>query len=158
MFDFIKDFLSGNTNHSSQDYAMSGLETEKKLQIATCALFLEVANSDENFTETERKKIFKIMKELFYLSDEFIKELIEISQEQMRKSVSLYEFTDVINRHYSKEDKYNIVKNLWRLIYVDNELHKFEEHFVRMISNNLHLAHNDFIAAKMEAKEEIKSN
>jgi uncharacterized tellurite resistance protein B-like protein len=48
-----------------------------------------------------------------------------------------------------------VLKNLWRLILIDGRLDKHEEHFVRIISNNLHLEHNDLIAAKIEVKKEM---
>ena len=46
-------------------------------------------------------------------------------------------------------------RNLWRLILVDEKINKYEEHFVRTITNNFHLEHQDMIAAKLEVKEEL---
>ena len=153
MLQFFKDMFSVESTESNS--VSKSIEKEKKLQIATWALFLEVANSDDEFSKVEKKEIFKIMKELFDLDDECISELIHLSNEQIDKSVSLYEFTDVINQNFDSEQKYEIVKNLWRLIYSDEVLSPYEESFIKKITGNFHLTHYDLINAKLEVKKEL---
>jgi len=152
MLKFFKDiFLPENDENTKGNYQSE----EKKIQIATCALFLEVANSDDELSKVEKKEIFKIMKELFDLEDECVSELINLSNEQIENSVSLYEFTDVINQSFDENHKYEIIKNLWRLIYSDEELSPYEESFIKKITGNFHLTHYDLINAKLEVKEEL---
>lgn len=159
MLQFFRELLSTNTNqdnndqHYSSDYVSES--SERKLQLATCALFLEVAHADDNFDPAEQDVIISIMIKMFVLNEAEVNELMKQSNEIIRESVSLYEFTDVINAHFNKEEKYEIIKNLWRLILADEKIHKYEEHFVRTISNNFHLEHKDMIAAKLEVKEEL---
>ena len=149
MFDFFKEIMSGS-------YDKRTAESENKLvQIATCALFLEMAKADDNFAQEEKEQIIDIMKESFGLGEEEVEEIIRISEDRVNKSVSLFEFTEILNKHLDNEQKYDIVKNLWRLIYADNELSKYEEHLIRLITNNFNLAHKDMIAAKMEVKAEL---
>ncbi len=131
------------------------VDAQKRLEIATCALFIEMANADEKFLKVEKEKVIQIMKELFNLEDEYVEELIELSQRQVEESLSVFEFTSEVNANSTDEDKYEIVKNLWRLILVDDELHPFEDYLMRKISNNLNISHKDMIAAKMEAKGEM---
>jgi len=157
MLKFFRDLL-GDTQENRDEFYLpdsNAESSEKKLQLATCALFLEVAQADDNFDQDERKKIISVMEEMFDLSEEETKELIKQSDEIVKMSVSLYEFTDVINHHFDKSEKYEIVKNLWRLILVDEKINKYEEHFVRTINHNFHLEHQDMIAAKMEVKNEM---
>lgn len=157
MLKFFRDLLGDSTKNNPQHYSSDSVpeSSEKKLQLATCALFLEVAHADESFQPEEREKIISVMKDMFELNEDEVDELIKQSDEIVKKSVSLYEFTDVINNHFSKEEKFEIVKNLWRLILVDEKINKYEEHFVRTITNNFHLEHQDMIAAKLEVKEEL---
>lgn len=162
MLKFFKDLLSekpdseNNDSNYSSDTTSSDDNSERKLQLATCALFLEVAQADEHFKRDEREKIMKVMKEMFVLSSEEINELIKQSDEYIQQSVSLYEFTDVINNHFNKDERYEIIKNVWRLILTDEKIHKYEEHFVRTITANFKLEHRDMITAKMEVKEELE--
>jgi len=154
MLGFIKNLISNN--YINED-VINNFDREKQLQIATCALMIEVATSDDDFSKVEKSFISKTMKQEFQLDDNLVTELIELSTQRIDKSVSLYEFTDVINKTYSREEKFIILKNLWRLVFADEKLDKYEEYFIRIISNNLHLDHSDMIAAKMDVKKE-KSN
>lgn len=155
MLGFLKDLFADEANFESNNKIEQNIADEKKVEIATCALFLEIANSDDEFSEDEKKSVLSIMKKIFNLSDEYVTELIRLSEEQIKQSVSLYEFTEIINSRFSEDQKYEVVKNLWRLIFVDNKLHAHEEYFIRKISNNLHLAHKDLMAAKIEVKKEL---
>ncbi len=155
MLTFFKDLFSGPKSEGDSPEPEKKEDPSKKIQIATCALFLEVANSDDNFTKEEKEEIFIIMKDTFALDKTEVEELIKLSEEQVKKSVSLYEFTDVINNGFSREDKFQVLKNLWRLIFIDEELHHYEDYFIRKISSNLKLSHQDMIAAKLSVKTEM---
>ncbi|MEN8194647.1 MAG: TerB family tellurite resistance protein, partial [Bacteroidota bacterium] len=151
MIDYIKNLILGKENSEGQSMIV---EDEKRLQIATCALFLELAHSDDEFTVEEEEFIKSTMKEKFNLDDETVAELIDLSIQQTKHSVSLYEFTEIINEHFNNHSKYEILKNLWRLVFADGKLDAYEEHFMRKISGNLKMEHSDMIASKMEVKAE----
>lgn len=148
MLDFFKNALLSTCENNK-----SGSDSEK-IKLATCALFLEIANSDDEIAEVELKTIYSIMKDTFDLTDEEVNHLIKLSEEQIQKSVSLFEFTQTINEHFSMDEKYEIVKNLWRIILADNKLDPYEEHLIKIISGNFQFYHKDLIAAKLEVKGE----
>ncbi len=152
MLGFIKNLISNVDDANSS--VSKKYNSETQLQIATCALFLEIANSDDDFSIEEKVFIEKTMRDEFNLADELVDELLQLATQQTEDSVSLYEFTDVINKSYGREAKLVIIKNLWRLVFADGKLDKYEEYFMRTISKNLHLEHSDMIATKIEAKEE----
>ncbi|MBU0472587.1 MAG: TerB family tellurite resistance protein [Bacteroidetes bacterium] len=150
MLDFFKNIIT--TENFAENY-----DSQKQLQLATCALFIEVANADDDFSKVENEFIKKIIKEKFGLEDGLVNELLEESRLKTEKSISLYEFTKTINQFFNKKEKIEIVKNLWKLVFSDGVMDKYEEHFMRTISNNLHLPHSEMIATKLEAKEEAKN-
>lgn len=150
MLEYFKELLTGGLKGRPEE------DKKNRVQIATCALLIEIASADDNFTEVERAKIIEIMKNTFSLSSEYVKELIEIAQRQIKSSVSLYEFTDIINLNFTREEKLDILLNLWRLIFVDDIMDKYEEFVVRRIASNLKLEHQDLIAAKLLARDERK--
>ncbi|MBS4033243.1 MAG: TerB family tellurite resistance protein [Ignavibacterium sp.] len=131
---------------------------KRKLEIATCALFVELAKADGEFTEDERNKIIKVMKQTFNLEDECVNDLIELSEQKIKESISLYEFTSIINDKYSNEEKFELIKNLWKLIYIDKTLNMYEDHLVKKIGTMLNLDHKKIIEAKLIVKEEIGLN
>jgi uncharacterized tellurite resistance protein B-like protein len=160
MINFLKDIL----NHKCEDAETPAINEDKiaitKLQIATCALFLEIAHADDEFLDIEKDKIISVMKKLFDLSNESVENLLELSEEKRTRSISLYEYTDIINNSFTQAEKYQVLKNLWQLILIDEKLDAYEAHFIRKISGNLKMNHSDMISAKMEVKAELeeKSN
>ncbi len=148
MIRYLKEIfkLPGETTES--------LGVDKKVQIATCALLIEMANADDNFTEEERKKIISAMQKTFDLSREYVDELIELSEERVKKSIDIYGFATTINENFSKDEKFELLKNLWRLIYTDETLDMNEDHLIKKIGNTLNMEHSDVIGAKLLVKEE----
>lgn len=149
MFDFIIDSFKKCKNNPDENLK------NHTIQIAACALFLEIANADENFSIDEEDKILAIMKNNFSLTEEELNLLISKSKEEIKKSVSLYEFTEVINKHFDQNEKFNLIKNLWHIAFIDGNIDQYEEHYIKKICNNLHLSHKDRIAAKLEVKSEL---
>ena len=107
MIDLVKKFF-GKTIGSGQGDQVEA--TSHDIRIATCALLLEMANIDGEFNESERKSILAILKEVYQLSDEYAEELIKISKEELQGSVDLWQFTNLINRNYSIEEKNELSK------------------------------------------------
>ena len=150
---FLELFTKEDEPNLSQDENKS-----HKLQMAACALLLEIANADDNFSSDEKLRIVKIMQSKFQLDEDEVVSLIEQSNEEIENSVSIYEFTNIINKNLNHDEKFLIVKSLWELAYVDGELDKYEDYYIKKISNNLHLHHKERVAAKMEVKEELNRN
>ena len=156
MFDQIRKIFSDDTSSQSIAGKKEDNSERKKLQIATCAIFLEMAKSDDNCTEEERKEIVSIMQRTFGLEKEFVDELIDLTKKRLDESVSIYEFTEIINNNFLPDEKFELMKNLWRLIYTDQKLDKYEDQLVKKLGTMLHLEHRDVIAAKLMVKEEKK--
>jgi len=156
MFDQIRKIFSNDTSSQSIAGKKEDNSERKKLQIATCAIFLEMAKSDDNCTEEERKEIVSIMQRTFGLEKEFVDELIDLTKKRLDESVSIYEFTGIINNNFLPDEKFELMKNLWTLIYTDQKLDKYEDQLVKKLGTMLHLEHRDVIAAKLMVKEEKK--
>lgn len=149
MLNYLKDLFISKTDEEEEEKKTHSLE------IAACALLMEIANADENFSEEERIKIIDLMKTKFNLSEEEALNIISISEEEIEKSVSIYEFTNILNNQLNSDEKYSILKHLWRIAYADGNLDAYEDHYIKKISNNLHIYNQERIAAKLEVKEEL---
>ena len=156
MFEQIRKIFSNDSSFQTKVEKAEDNSEKKKLQIAACAIFLEMAKSDDNCTEEERKEIVSIMQRTFSLEKEFVDELIDLAKARLVQSISIYEFTDIINNNLSPDEKFELMKNLWRLIYTDQKLDKYEDQLVKKLGKMLHLEHKDVIAAKLMVKEEKK--
>jgi uncharacterized tellurite resistance protein B-like protein len=153
MIKLIKKILAGSKNDENLSSSSSN---KKKLEIAACTLLVEIGKADSNFTKEERKKIISIMKETFDLAEDHIQELIELSEKRLKVDDSIYEFTTIINENFSNEEKFELLKNLWRLIYTDDDLNKYEEHLVKKIGTLLNIEYTNIISAKLIIKEELR--
>ena len=153
MFDHLRKIFGAETTSQASNRLKEDRSETKKLQIATCAIFLEMAKSDDNCTDEERKEIISIMQRTFDLEKEYTDELIEMAKSRLVQSISIYEFTGIINTKFTPEEKFELMKNLWRLIYTDQKLDKYEDQLVKKLGKMIHLEHRDVIAAKLMVKE-----
>ncbi len=156
MIDYLKKIILQNddTKLAAEMHTNSEEGHTKKVQIATAALFVEMAKADGHFSEEERKKIILGMQKLFNLGKEAVHDLIELSEEQLRESVSIYEFTSIINDNFSREDKIELIQNLWKIVYSDDNLDKYEDRLMKLFRGMLQLDHKDVIEAKLLIKKQ----
>ena len=150
MFEYFKKIVANDTIDPKEKRT-----GDKKLQVATCALFFEMAKADDVFTDEEKSIIRNIMKDKFYLNDDEIDELFLQAEESIKKSVSIYEFATLIDKGFSREEKFELMKNLWRIIYTDDVLDKYEDNLIKRIGDILKLEHKDVIDAKLIIKQEL---
>lgn len=156
MFDYLRKIISNeNVEPLKENNSNKIAIYEKQLQIATAAIFIEMAKADGEFSDDERDLIISSLKKRFILNEEETSELIELSKSELKDSVSLYEFSGVINEQFSFEDKYELLKNLWRLIYTDKKLDKYEDHLIKLIGGMLQMEHKQIINAKLLVRKEL---
>lgn len=146
MFKLLKRFIDGNDKH---DCSANGKRAQGIL-IATCALFLEMAQIDGEFNSVEKDTILGILKSEYQLSDQCAASILETAEAELEESIDLWRFTNRINRDYSTEEKIQIVETLWKIIYVDGKSDRHEDYLIHKVANLLHLSHEQLIGAKLK--------
>ena len=119
------------------------------LSIATCALFLELARIDENFSPQEVDMILGLIKERYRLSEESAQALMEEADAERDASVDLWQFADLINKNFSVAEKIEVVETLWQIVFADDNMDKYERYLMFKIGNLLRLDHDQLIQAKL---------
>ncbi len=127
------------------------------VRTAACALFLEMARADGQFSDEEQDRIVAILKDDYHLTDEEALGLIQATDRELEQSIDLWHFTNRINQSYSAEEKTRLIHMLWKIVYVDGTMDKHERYLVHKLSNLLRLSHEELIDAKMRVIEEGKS-
>ena len=135
----------------------SAQEKVEKLEVATSVILLEAATADSHFSVEEQQKIIEILKSRFQMNEESVKELIEKSEHEREESTDLWYFTNILNENLSTEEKYNLMEQVWEVIYSDGTLDKFENYVARKLLNMLNLDHSKFIELKIKVKGELES-
>jgi len=131
---------------------MSEEDRGRKLEIATCVVLLEAATADSELSEEELENIISILKARFEMTDSSVNELIETSKREREKSPDLWHFSKVINENLSTDEKYELMEMIWRVIYTDGKLDKFENYIAHKLLTLLRLDHSKFIELKLKVK------
>jgi uncharacterized tellurite resistance protein B-like protein len=132
--------------------------TTGNLQIATCALMLEMANSDDQFTDDEKERITALLKARFGLDNNQVAELLELTKQQLDQSLDLYGFAKLINEHYSEQQRIAVIEMIWEIIYADGQLSSYEDYLVHKYQTILDLTHKQLIDAKMRVLERLNKD
>jgi len=157
MFEYLRKVLSAEKDE--QITQLQKIETSKfppkKYQVATAALLIEIAKADGDFSDEERERIIDLMKKDFALEDDLVNDLLNLSEQKVKDSISVYEFSKIINESFTKLEKIELLKNLWRIVYVDGKLDSHEDQLIKIIGSTLNLEHKDIIGAKLFVKQEL---
>ena len=148
MLDIVKRFF-GKTGRSGA--GVSRPHSEHDVRVATCALFLEMARIDEKFTPAEMDTVIGILKEKYGLSPEHAEALLDEADKNLKQSIDYWHFTNLINENYSTAEKLEIMEMLWRIVFVDGRMDKYENYLMHKLSDLLRLSHDQLIAAKLKA-------
>jgi uncharacterized tellurite resistance protein B-like protein len=150
MISRITAFLDKIT-HASQD--SKEVLSASELQIATAALLIEVASIDQHIDDAELEALRQTLSQRFSLSSDEMNALVQHAKTASNEAASLYQFTQLINRHCDDSEKYDLACGLWEVAYADKVLDKHEEHIIRRIADLIHLRHIDFIRAKHHVRD-----
>ncbi len=130
-------------------------ERQKQTRIASCALLIEMAKSDNDFAESERAKIISIIRDTFKLDEFEIEDLIFLSEQKLADENAMKEITNYIKEHFLLDEKLDLVKNLWRIIYNDDDLHSHEQAMIKQITALLEIDNRMVTAAKEDVQREM---
>lgn len=123
-------------------------------RLATAALLVEVARSDDDFDRTERSTLLGLLEREYGLSRDECGALLELAGGRVEASISLDEFTRLIDRNFSPDRKRHVMELLWRIACADGRIDKYEEHLIRRIADLIHVPHRIFIQAKLRVQEQ----
>jgi len=132
--------------------------SHKSIHKASAALMVEVMLSDGQLNSKEEEGIKALLTRAFDLTQEECDELFCLAQDEVNNSISLYEFTGQVNLHFSANDKFELIKHMWHIAFIDNELDKYEESVIRQVADLIYLPHSQFIKAKSVAKNDVEKN
>ena len=123
-------------------------DIEHQLRLATAALMIEMMLDDGEVHEIEEKVLIKYLKSTFKLEDNETLELFELAHAEVKEAVDYHQFTTLIAKNFTQEQKIKVIENLWAIAYADEELDQFEELMVRRIADLIYVTHSEFMQAK----------
>jgi len=151
MLSSVLKLISPNTEEHSETLPHDAL------QVATCVLLLEVASADDEFHDDERDHIVETMQKRFDLAPEDAHELIEYAHHARQHSSDLWKFTNHINKNCTKDEKLQILSEVWRVIFIDGTLDGHEDYIIHKFARLLNLNHPQLIETKLAVLEEFRN-
>ena len=136
MLDAIKTFFSASMAPETPDEEVG----KEDVRLAACALLIEIAHADDDFTEDERQHLLSAVRRQYGLEDREAEQLIELAEQARASAVDLWQFTKLIKQNYSLGQKMVLVEVMWGLVYSDGELSSHEESLMRRVCHLLDLA------------------
>ncbi|MDH5526451.1 MAG: TerB family tellurite resistance protein [Nitrospirota bacterium] len=153
MLDAIQRFFK---NHM-QDEARAITDraaTPHALRVATAAVLVEAMRADSQVSAEEREALQGALGAKFELPPDEVRELIALAEQEAAVATSLYQFTHLIDKGFSHEQKTRVVELLWQVAFADGHLEAREEAVVRRVADLIHVPHKTYVDAKIRARAE----
>lgn len=125
------------------------------LHVAACALLLELAHADDQFTDAERDHIHAVLMRHFALDFDTAQQLMGLAEQQRRNAVDIFQFANLVRTSYDVGQKTLLAEIMWGLILTDGEIARHESYILRKIANLLDLEPGYLSQAKAAAAAKL---
>ena len=125
--------------------------SNENANISIVALLINAAKIDENYTETEKEIIKKVIMELNDISYNETEKILKISEKLESESNQIVEFTKEIKKR-PMEFRLKIIEILWKIVYSDGSDDNFESNLIRRVCGLLYVSDRDSGIIKTKIK------
>jgi uncharacterized tellurite resistance protein B-like protein len=150
MLDAIKKFFGSSMSPSTKAEPQ---QARKDIRLAACALLLELAHADDEFSEDERRHLESAVRRQFGVPASEAERLLQLAEQERAQAVDLWQFTNLIAESYSIGQKMVLAEIMWGLVYSDGDLAGKEDYLMRKICNLLRLEPGYLAEARKRAEE-----
>lgn len=134
MFERIAAFFRGlNAEAADGDGAFSRDDP----RLAAAALMYHVMGADGVVRESEKTRLSEVLEHAYDLDSAQLDRLLEAARAADNEAVDLYQFTSVLMRSLSAEERVRFIELLWEIVYADGENHELEDNLVWRVSELL---------------------
>jgi uncharacterized tellurite resistance protein B-like protein len=123
------------------------------VQLAACALMLELAHADQEFSEPEQRQIEGALVRHFSLDGPTAQSLVRLAEEERRQAIDHFQFTRLIHESYDLGQKMVLAEVLWGVALADETLAEHESYLLRKIAYLLQLEPGYLNQARRSAAE-----
>jgi uncharacterized tellurite resistance protein B-like protein len=92
-----------------------------------------------------------IIKEYYQLDDAALNALVAAGETAESEAIDFYQFTSEIKRHFSEDQRVELVGMLWEIVYADGERSELEDHVIWRIADLLGVSGRDRVLKRQEA-------
>ena len=136
MLDTIRAFV---TQKILRPAPAPGPPDPEGVRVAACALLLELAHADGEFSPPERKHIEGALGRHFGLDEATARELIALAEAARAQAIDQFQFTRLITEQYDLGQKLVLAEVMWGVILADGQIAEHEAYLVRKLAHLLQL-------------------
>lgn len=137
ILDAIRNLLDRQAPKTSPGAATAAPDA---VRVAACALLLELAHADGEFSAQEQQHIEAAVARHFGLDAESTQQLLALAAAERSTSIDHFNFTRVINQQFDLSQKMVLAEVMWGVILADGKIQDHEAYLVRKVANLLNLA------------------
>ena len=126
-----------------------------ELHLAAAALLAEAARLDGHVSESEWAAIARVLERRFSLTAGEATELVKAGHDAAEGSTQLFEFTRVIGRDFSAEERIELFEMIYEVIYADGTLHDHEASLMRRLGELIYVSDRDRAAAQLRVLKRL---
>ncbi len=109
------------------------------VRVAACALLIELANVDGQFSAIERQRISEILQRHFGVDAAGAETLMAEAASASKDSVDDFVFTRQVVREYDLAQRMVLAELMWQVVLADGTLEGQESYLMRKLANLLQL-------------------
>jgi len=122
-------------------------------QLAACALLIELAHADGEFSPQERAHIEAAMGRHFSLDPAAVHKLLELAEVERSKSIDHFQFTRVLREQLDLGQRMVLAEVMWGVVLTDGQVGDHEGYLLRKLGHLLDLAPGYLARARQAAVE-----
>jgi uncharacterized tellurite resistance protein B-like protein len=149
---FVSERVTGALDVPAEGSAPAG---PSRVQLAACALLLELAHADGEFSDEERQHIERTLVQHFGLDEATGAELLQLAEAERTQSLDHFQFTRLIAASYDLGQKMVLAEVMWGVILADGRLSDHETHLVRKLASLMQLEPAYLAQARRAASGEV---
>ncbi len=128
------------------------------MRLATAAVLLEIGYADGTLTPDEDTDLLAYLERAFALDEADARDLVKAAQEIRNRTIDHFAVTNYLRHNATLDERVDIVRAMWRIVYADGKLTDYESYLVRKLADLLGLEHHVMIGAKVGVLRELGKN
>jgi len=129
--------------------------THDPLRLATATVLLEIGYADGTLSPGEDSDLLTYLQRAFALDEDDARDLVKAAAEIRNRTIDHFAVTNYIRKNAALEDRIEVVRTMWRMVYSDGKLTDYENYLVRKLADLLGLEHHVMIRVKVEVLREL---
>lgn len=136
------------------DSVKSGMDASAATTVAdveriSAALLVEIARADHVLDKEEIESITTALQGSSSLSKDELGDIVSGAVVDADAAISLHEHVRLINDHFERDQKIQLLEQMWRVAAADGNIDQYEDYTIRKLSDLMHVRHSEFIQAKL---------